>query len=83
MTTEEKYTTTDLGESAFLIVLGHPLREVETPGPGPRMVFHFDLIAREKAKDYYNGGLVPARAYAAATRDLKAMFTRLRDKRPY
>jgi len=82
-TTEQKYyTTTDLGESAFLIATGHPLRDVETPGPGPRMVFHFDVKARAAAATYYDGALVPAKPHAHAIRELKALFTRMRKSQP-
>jgi hypothetical protein len=70
--TATDYTTSDLGLAAFLIVRGYPLTDVGG-APGGRRTFHFPVSAHEEAGGFYRGAAVPARTYANALRDLKAL----------
>ena len=67
------FETTDLGLAAFLVACGQALRDVGGTSGG-RRVFRFATDAREGAPGFYTGALVPARTYANALRDLKALI---------
>lgn len=71
--TSADFETTDLGLAAFLVAQGHALRDVGGMSGG-RRVFRFATDAREEAPGFYTGAPVPARAYANALRDLKALI---------
>jgi hypothetical protein len=68
------FHTTDLNLAAYLITLGHPLTRVDGL-PGQRRTFHFPPTAVPDTASFYQHGIVPARAFANALRDLK---TRIR-----
>mgnify|MGYP003578169235 CR=1 FL=1 len=68
----EHHSTTDLSCAAFLMARGHPLLRTERQ-PSGRCVFTFPTTAREDAQAFYAGAVVPARAFANALRDLKAL----------
>jgi hypothetical protein len=67
------FQTTDLGLAAYLVARGHALLGVQGENGG-RRVFLFPPEAREEASGFYAGGTVPARQYANAVRDLKALI---------
>jgi hypothetical protein len=67
------FETADLGLAAFLVALGYQLRDVGGV-TGGRRVFRFSIEARGSAPAFYTGASVPARAYANALRDLKALI---------
>jgi hypothetical protein len=67
----DEFRTTDLGRAAFLVVKGHQLRAVVGRG---RRSFVFAYSAAEDAASYYLGAVIPARAFASAIRDLKALL---------
>ncbi len=67
------FQTSDLGLAAFLVSRGHALLDVGTVGGG-RKVFHFAPEVHEEAKGFYQNAPVPARAFANALRDLKALI---------
>ncbi len=70
---KEEYTTSDINLGAFLVIRGFPLLTVEGAWGSPRRgVLHFPPEARQVAREYFNGGMVPARAYTTTLRDLKA-----------
>jgi hypothetical protein len=64
------FQTTDLNVAAFLLSRGHSLLGTEGTA---RRTFHFAASVAEDAKGYFQGATVPARAFANALRDLKAM----------
>jgi uncharacterized protein DUF5659 len=68
----EHHTTTDLSCAAFLMARGHPLLRTERQ-PNGRCVFTFPAEARDDAHTFYAGAQVPARGFANALRDLKAL----------
>lgn len=68
-----KYTTTDLGLAAFLIVRGYPLTGLAGV-PGGRRVFLFPPGAAGEGPAFYQKATVPARDYFTAVRDLKALL---------
>ena len=68
-----EFETADLGLAAFLVARNHPLREVGG-ATGGRRVFRFTLDAQADAPGFYAGALIPARSYANALRDLKALI---------
>jgi len=72
-TTPTAYTTSDLNLSGFLLTTGQPLLGVSRDGR--RCVFAFPAQAQEVAPSYYAGAMVPARAFANALRDLKALIS--------
>ncbi len=68
----ERFGTTDLSVAAFLLSTGVPLQGIE-PLNGQRKVFLFPAEGRDAAEAYYQNATVPARAFASALRDLKAL----------
>jgi hypothetical protein len=72
-TDETEYETTDLNIAAFLLAQGHPLTRVEGPRGGQR-TFVFPASGRGVASAYFSGASVPARPFANALRDLKALI---------
>ena len=68
----EHHSTTDLSCAAFLMARGHPLLRTERQ-PSGRCVFTFPATARDDAQAFYAGAQVPARGFANALRDLKAL----------
>jgi hypothetical protein len=70
--TTEDHSTTDLSCAAFLMARGHPLLRTERQ-PNGRCVFTFPAVARDDAHSFYAGAQVPARGFANALRDLKAL----------
>jgi hypothetical protein len=72
MTTRKTdFETSDLSLAAFLVSRGHALLRVEGQG---RKTFSFPVEAREQAEKFYQGATVPARAFANALKDLKALI---------
>ena len=71
MSTDE-YETTDFAVAAFLTAHGRILTRVEGPRGGRRM-FVFPASERDLADTYLRGATVPARQFANAMRDLKAV----------
>lgn len=69
-----EYTTTDLGEAAYLLLTGHPL--VRLDGRLGKRTFVFNGTSREAGTEFFNGAKVEARSYAATIRDLKARILR-------
>lgn len=67
------FQTSDLGLAAFLVSRGHALLGVERDH-GARCTFRFPLEAREDGQAFYRNASVPARAFANALRDLKALI---------
>ena len=67
------FETSDLSLAAFLLSRGHALLDVGTVGGG-RKVFHFPPEVHEEARAFYQNAPVPARAFANALRDLKALI---------
>ena len=72
MTNEDEYRTTDLGLAAFLVARGHPLMRLEGRC-GDRRVFCFPTAAEGSAPLFHRDASVPARTFANAIRDLKAL----------
>jgi hypothetical protein len=70
---DEPYETTDLSLAAFLLARGYPLTRVEGLRGGQR-TFVFPASGRDLASTYFMGASVPARAFANALRDLKAVL---------
>ena len=68
-----EFQTSDLSLAAFLLSRGHALLNVGTVGGG-RKVFHFPPDVHEEARTFYQNAPVPARAFANALRDLKALI---------
>jgi hypothetical protein len=66
----EEFTTTDLGLGSYLLAKRFPLLRITRSGTR-RHAFHFPLAAQESADDYLRGGMIEARTFAAALRDLK------------
>jgi hypothetical protein len=69
----EDFQTTDLGLAAFLLSRGHALLRVDTVGAG-RRVFSFPAEVRNETQAFYQNAAVPARTFANALRDLKALI---------
>jgi hypothetical protein len=67
------FETTDLSLAAFLLSRGHALLHVGAVGGG-RRTFAFPSAVRNEAQAFYQNASVPARAFANALRDLKAMI---------
>ncbi len=67
------FETADLGVASFLVAQGVPLLKVK-PGDGRRRFFCFPPEAQAAASQYFQGALIPARAFFNAVRDLKAML---------
>ena len=70
MSRDSTYSTTDLALAAFLMSQGHGLLKVEGLG---KKTFHFPPEAGGDVQGYYMGEELPARDFAHAMRDLKAM----------
>lgn len=68
----DSYSTSDLNLAAFLMAKGYSLLRVEAAG-GIRKVFYFAPDAQELTAEFYRNAPVPARAFANALRDLKAL----------
>jgi hypothetical protein len=73
MTEIAGFQTTDLSLAAFLLSRGHALLHVGSVGGG-RRVFSFPIAVRNEAQAFYQNAAVPARAFANALRDLKALI---------
>ncbi|MBI4589994.1 MAG: hypothetical protein HY725_14265 [Candidatus Rokubacteria bacterium] len=71
MTTPD-YQTADLNCAAFLMSQGHALLSVDREGS--RCTFHYPPEAREDSQAFYRNAPTPARAFANAIRDLKALI---------
>ncbi len=67
------FLTSDLALAAYLVARDHALCEVRGENGG-RRVFCFPVNARNDVPGFYAGALVPARQYANALRDLKALL---------
>jgi hypothetical protein len=76
MTTLEEFATTDLAQAAYLVALGFPLQQVRRAEAGRRCTFVFPSEAQEVAGEFFRNASIPARAYAHAIRDLKALVCR-------
>jgi hypothetical protein len=70
----EMFSTSDLGQAAFLMTLGFALLRVRQGNRGDRKEFCFEPEAAEKAAGYFGGASVPARAFNHALRDLKTQL---------
>lgn len=66
----KEYTTTELIVAAFLVSRGWNVSRVESEGPIGEFVFPDG--AREDAAEFFQDGLVSARKFANAIRELKA-----------
>jgi hypothetical protein len=75
----EPYSTTDLGQAAYVLALGYKLLRVDD-GAEWRKVFVFVPEATAHADGYWGGATVPARAYFHALRDLKGILARGRER---
>jgi hypothetical protein len=73
MTTDANFQTTDLSLAAFLLARGHRLSELGGV-PRGRRVFAFPIEAAAEAFEFFQHASVPARAFANALRDLKALI---------
>ena len=67
------FETTDLGLGAYLLARGHELRAVRAVTERQRM-FVFGIDAEGDAESFYRNASIPARAYAAALRDIKSLL---------
>lgn len=67
------FQTTDMALGAFLLARGHELRAVRSITERQRM-FVFGIDAEGDAESYYRNAPIPARAYAAALRDIKTLL---------
>ena len=74
MTTTEEFATTDLAQAAYLVALGRPLLRVERTHVGTRCTFVFPSEAQEAAGEFFRNASIPARVYAHAIRDRKALY---------
>lgn len=68
------YITTDLYVGAWLMAQGYDIRVV--PVSATKRSFHFPDEAEASASEYFRGGAMPARMYAACLRDLKSLINR-------
>jgi hypothetical protein len=73
MPTESTFDTADLSLAAFLLARGHSLVGLGGAGGG-RRVFSFPVEAAAEARAFFQHASVPARAFANALRDLKALI---------
>ena len=69
----EFFITSDLNQAAFVLALNHPLLRVEGER-GERHHFYFPMSAREDALTFFAGGMIRARTFSSALRDLKALI---------
>jgi V8-like Glu-specific endopeptidase len=76
-TVEREWVTADLNVAALIITNGHCAREYRPQGR--QCVFVFGPEVAPEAERYYRNEYVPARAYAATLRDLKAVIAQLRN----
>jgi hypothetical protein len=73
MSTDTNFQTTDLSLAAFLLARGH--RVIQLGGAaGGRRIFSFPTEASAEALEFFQHASVPARAFANALRDLKALI---------
>ena len=68
------YVTTDLYVGAWLMAQSYDIRIV--PFSSTKRAFHFPEEAEAEVSEYFRGGVIPARMYAACLRDLKSLLNR-------
>jgi hypothetical protein len=67
------YQTRNLDVAAYLLAKGHQV--IEVTGPEAQRTFHFEATeASAVAQTFYSGGMIQARLYAGALRDLKTLI---------
>ena len=71
----DTYKTADLGLAAYLLATGENLDSTEREPGGRRLTFCFSPspTMAVRAKAFINGGVVEARTYFHAIKDLKVM----------
>ena len=80
MKQKEEYTTNRLEEAAFLVAKGYELKSKNIEGNFVSFTFEGNGIHETKL-DYYNDGIVQARKFHEAYRDLRAIAVRTRKER--
>jgi hypothetical protein len=68
-----EFIVSDLNQAAYVLALNHPLIRAEGQ-TGSRHFFIFPSNAADDARRFYQGGMINARAFANALRDLKAII---------
>ncbi len=67
----DRYSTTNLYESSYLLARGFQLSGIEKESDGKSILIFQGKGIREAGLFFYNGGQIPAKAFADAYRTLK------------
>lgn len=70
----DEFRTSDLGCAAFLLAKGVPVLGLVPTVDGKRKLFRFEAKERGVAAGYYQNGLVEARTFFNAIRDVRSML---------